>query len=500
MQVLFVLKDHRIAFWKFQRGRLVRGSLRGSDWSDYTSTYWSDWSDVNQSGDVVDAILLSDQPVGLLGELPSWFHVHDGQTSSWKVDTLTKLANDHEFADFGIEVCVGLTKYELVHRSRAEIFSLYPSKGSLASALLELEAKRVAEVRRAEDEARKKEIEEKRRKEEEDRRIAEARRIAEVNRRNAETISAAKNRQQMSNAYPDGDVVQLWISRVAEKARTSVCEILINAVPRACKYPDWVRVQINDVARTGQHFCLDRELNVVVAANILAELRKVGADGYLRREQEAQSVANKGTTEERQRKTEDSPRQSSSANQTVEEAQSPSLGCNEHVVVGVWLSRVGPCKVAVNRILVESLPIAKMYPDWVERKINDIDRIGQPVCFERKLDKCIASKVLAKIRALGADGFLTGEDDFVLNSDSCVNGDVEVWLRRIGPKIETVRNILVESLPMASKFPDWTWSQLSSAASTGKALCIERKIDAAIAFNVLSKLRAIGTDGFVKRC
>lgn len=500
MQVLFVVKNHRIAFWQFKRGQLSRRSLRGNDWNDYTPAYWCDWSAVNQSADVVDAILLSDQPVEKLGELPSWFLGSECQASSWKVDTLVKLANDCDFADAGIVICVRSARCEIVHRSWAENFWLYPSKGSLASALLELEAKRVAEVRRAEDEAGKKAIEEKKRKEEEARRATEARRIAEINRRNAETISAAKDRQQVTNAHPNGDVVQFWISRVGEKTKTAVCEILVNAVPRACKYPDWLRTQINDVARTGRHFCIDRELNAVVAEKILAEMRKVGADGYLRREQDVQSVENKVATEERQRKKEDSQRQNSLANQTVEEVRSPSLECNEQIVVGVWLSRVGSCKDTINRILVESLPIAKKYPDWVGREINDIDRIGQPVCFERKLDICVALEVLAKIRALGADGFLTGEDDFVLNSDGGVKGDVEVWLRRIGPKIETVRNILVESLPMASKFPDWTWSQLSSAASTGKALCIERKVDAAIAFNVLSKLRAIGTDGFTKRC
>lgn len=500
MQVLFVLKNHCIAFWKFQRGRLVRGSLRGSDWSDYTPAYWSDWSAVNQSGDAVDAVLLSDQSVEKLGELPSWFLGSECQASSWRVDTLVKLANDCDFADAGIVICVRSARCEIVHRSWAENFWLYPSKGSLASALLELEAKRVAEVRRAEDEARKKAIEEKKRMEEEARRATEARRIAEINRRNAETISAAKDRQQVTNAHPNGDVVQLWISRVGEKSKTSVCEILVNAVPRACKYPDWVRVQINDVARTGQHFCLDRELNAVVAEKTLSELRKVGADGYLQREQDAKRVENKGALEEQRLKSGDANLQSSFGKQNAGEERLPSVEGDGQCVVGVWLSCVGPYKDTLNRILVESLPTAMKYPNWVEGQINEVGRTGQPVCFERKLDKCVSSNILTKIRALGADGFLTDEDDFVLRSDDYAKGDVEFWLRRIGPKIEMVRSILVESLPMPGKFPNWTWTQINEVARTGKSSCLEAKVDAVIASKVLSKLRTIGADGFMKRC
>lgn len=182
------------------------------------------------------------------------------------------------------------------------------------------------------------------------------------------------------------------------------------------------------------------------------------------------------------------------------EERLPSVEGDGQSAVEVWLSCVGPYKDTVNRILVESLPTAKKYPSWARGQINELDRIGQPVCFERKLDKCVALKVLARIRALGADGFLTDKEDFVLRPDDNAKGDVEVWLRRIGPNIEMVQNILVESLPVASKFPDWTRAQINEVARTGKSLCLEAKVGSVIASKVLSKLRAIGADCFTKQC
>ena len=63
-QILFVLKEDQIAFWKYSRGSLARGTLNGNRWNDFTSSYWDEWSEANQAGDSVDAILLSDKPNG----------------------------------------------------------------------------------------------------------------------------------------------------------------------------------------------------------------------------------------------------------------------------------------------------------------------------------------------------------------------------------------------------------------------------------------------------
>ena len=130
MQVLFVLKDHRIRFWKYQRGQLLSRSLRGYYWSDYTSTYWSDWIEANLSGDVVDAILLSDRPDGY-GKLPSWFNQTDVLASKWTLKTFSRIMDDEEFAGKRVGIYLGAKKYDFSSGSPVENFWFYPRKGTL---------------------------------------------------------------------------------------------------------------------------------------------------------------------------------------------------------------------------------------------------------------------------------------------------------------------------------------------------------------------------------
>ena len=130
MQVLFVLKDHRIRFWKYQRGQLLSRSLRGCYWSDYTSTYWSDWIEANLSGDAVDAILLSDRPDGY-GKLPSWFNQTDVLASKWTLKTFSRIMDDEEFAGKRVGIYLGAKKYDFSSGSPVENFWFYPRKGAL---------------------------------------------------------------------------------------------------------------------------------------------------------------------------------------------------------------------------------------------------------------------------------------------------------------------------------------------------------------------------------
>ena len=151
-QILFVLKEGQIAFWKYSRGSLSRGTLNGNRWNDFTPSYWDDWSEANQAGDSVDAILLADKPNGF-GTLPEWLQ-GDGdsthaavcrsrssstssakststssgaQTSGWTIETLAKLANDAEFSDKGIVLLQGKTKFTLADGDALECYSLTSS-------------------------------------------------------------------------------------------------------------------------------------------------------------------------------------------------------------------------------------------------------------------------------------------------------------------------------------------------------------------------------------
>ena len=105
-QVLFVLKEGQVAFWKISRGSLVRRTLSGNRWNDYTSSYWDEWSEANQAGDSVDAILLSDRP-DAYGELPQWFYGAATKTSKWTLETFSKIVNDDEFSGKGIWIYLG---------------------------------------------------------------------------------------------------------------------------------------------------------------------------------------------------------------------------------------------------------------------------------------------------------------------------------------------------------------------------------------------------------
>lgn len=124
-QVLFVLKEGQIAFWKYSRGSLSRGTLNGNRWNDFSPSYWDDWSEANQAGDSVDAILLSDKSNGF-GALPGWLQGGKG-SSAWTVEILSKLSNDAEFSDKGLVLSQGKAKFTLAQSDTVETYSLISS-------------------------------------------------------------------------------------------------------------------------------------------------------------------------------------------------------------------------------------------------------------------------------------------------------------------------------------------------------------------------------------
>ena len=124
-RVLFVLKEGQVAFWKISRGSLVCGTLSGNRWNDFTSSYWDEWSEANQAGDSVDAILLSDKPNGF-GTLPEWLQDRS-EPSAWTVALLGKLANDAEFKDKGLVLSQRKAKFTLVSGDPVETYLLLSS-------------------------------------------------------------------------------------------------------------------------------------------------------------------------------------------------------------------------------------------------------------------------------------------------------------------------------------------------------------------------------------
>ena len=124
-QILFILKKGQIAFWKYSRGSLARGTLNGNRWNDFAPSYWDEWSEANQAGDSVDAILLSDKSDGY-GELPSWLQ-ESSEASAWTVALLGKLANDAEFKDKGLVLSQGKMKFTLAEGDAPECYSLTSS-------------------------------------------------------------------------------------------------------------------------------------------------------------------------------------------------------------------------------------------------------------------------------------------------------------------------------------------------------------------------------------
>ena len=195
-QVLFVLKEGQVAFWKISRGSLVRRTLSGNRWNDYTSSYWDEWSEANQAGDSVDAILLSDRP-DAYGELPQWFYGAATKTSKWTLETFSKIVNDDEFTGKGIWIYLAAKKYDFSSGSPEETFWFYPREGSLCLQFAEemrlAEAKRMAEEMAAAAEAKRKA--EEARRAAEDRRKREAE-LAEAKRKAEEMAAAAEARRK----------------------------------------------------------------------------------------------------------------------------------------------------------------------------------------------------------------------------------------------------------------------------------------------------------------
>lgn len=124
-QILFVLKEGQIAFWEISRGSLVRRTLNGNRWNDFTSSYWDEWSEANQAGDLVDAILLSDKPNGF-GALPEWLQ-GGTDSSAWTVELLSKMSKDAEFSAKGLVLSQGKTNFTLAQGDTVETYSLTSS-------------------------------------------------------------------------------------------------------------------------------------------------------------------------------------------------------------------------------------------------------------------------------------------------------------------------------------------------------------------------------------
>lgn len=124
-QILFVLKEGQIAFWKYSRGSLARGTLNGNRWNEYTPSYWNEWSEANQAEDSVDAILLSDKPNGF-GVLPEWLK-GGGEASAWTVELLSKMSNDAELSDKGLVLSQGKIRCTLAQGDTVETYSLTSS-------------------------------------------------------------------------------------------------------------------------------------------------------------------------------------------------------------------------------------------------------------------------------------------------------------------------------------------------------------------------------------
>ena len=124
-QILFVLKEGQIAFWEISRGSLVRRTLNGNRWNDFTSSYWDEWSEANQVGDLVDAILLSDKPNDF-GTLPDWLRGGEN-ASSWTLELLSKMSKDAEFSAKGLVLSQGKAKFTLADGDAQECYSLSSS-------------------------------------------------------------------------------------------------------------------------------------------------------------------------------------------------------------------------------------------------------------------------------------------------------------------------------------------------------------------------------------
>ena len=92
-QIVFVLKNGQVGYWKYQRGRLVHASLDGNPWNDFTPDFWDKWKLANQVSDGVDAILLADA-TDSWGKLPTWLKLDKKRASAWTVETLLLLRED----------------------------------------------------------------------------------------------------------------------------------------------------------------------------------------------------------------------------------------------------------------------------------------------------------------------------------------------------------------------------------------------------------------------
>lgn len=111
-QVLFVLQEGRVGYWKLQRGQLSQASLKGDPWIDFAPSYWDEWKTANQVSEDIDALLLSDCPNGF-GELPDWLRPTAGSEAAWSFDDLKMLGDDSAFSAKGLVVVQGGIEREL---------------------------------------------------------------------------------------------------------------------------------------------------------------------------------------------------------------------------------------------------------------------------------------------------------------------------------------------------------------------------------------------------
>lgn len=140
-------------------------------------------------------------------------------------------------------------------------------------------------------------------------------------------------------------------------------------------------------------------------------------------------------------------------------------------------------------------------PEGLSAEANEaLDYIGRRLIggseWREAIDGKVSSVGIAQNHADKTNG--TGAE---MNSvQGVAHGSVEFWLSRV-PSVamaEIILHIIIKMLPTAKAYPDWALGQIKEVIRTGNAICLERAIAAEIAVQILSELRGIGADGFVK--
>jgi len=138
-QILFVLRNGKISQWNLSRGKLVAATVRGQHNVPYSAetanAYWDEWKEDNMvaSGDVYDAIFLSDAPNDF-GELPKCICANSKDKSVWTIEQLSLLAGEAEYKGTGLCLVQGKVKWLIGTENADDSIKLF-LKSSLAFTL-----------------------------------------------------------------------------------------------------------------------------------------------------------------------------------------------------------------------------------------------------------------------------------------------------------------------------------------------------------------------------